>query len=672
MFAGPDSEGARAAGAATAVRFGVAIALVLLLAIASLRLLQWGLTQQVSFDGAMNLEVARSLAEGHGYRRMYGDQAAFSPAIQTRAPYLLPAAAVFATFGVGLWQAQLANLLYLALLAAAAFALARRWLPWPWPLAAAAAVIGTPGMAEYGLNGYGEAPALAWWLLALLVLYPRESARPLPLARVAVAGLLAGVAVLTKTVLLAGLAAALPVLLLHQLCYARRRHALGACAVLVAGALVPLALHEAWRASALPADSTWWQWALGEYRRIRNQAVGGSFADTAGLLPKLHLHAGILAGALGLALPLALAWLLLPFAALAARARRFTTLRGWPVLATLALLAALYFAWWLGITPTQKAWYRRIFNGVVVIDLLSALVAGSLWTLRAQAPSWRRAATIGMLALLLPTAAAVASLLPRHWPDDASRRALVADLAAVDALPRGAALFGTGWYSSPHIALYAGRHIDNLVAQVPERLAQRGNAYLLVDPAMAEAGADAYWLQRYPHREVQASEDLRIVALDTRRVADPFAGRSIDSTTLRSALAFDRDAGDADLFGFHQREGDGWRWMAADAEALLRYDGGDALQVDAYMPEPDAYRHPGGVTAGVWLGGCRLGEVRHRQSGRRATVLALQPCPLQPGQVVRVRLRSDNVLRAPADRQLSLVIHAIGFVDTNGRSPGAH
>ena len=654
---------------ATAVRFGVAIVLILLLAIASLRLLQWGLTQQVSFDGAMNLEVARSLAEGHGYRRMYGDQAAFSPAIQTRAPYLLPAAAVFATFGVGLWQAQLANLLYLALLAAAAFALARRWLPWPWPLAAAAAVIGTPGMAEYGLNGYGEAPALAWWLLSLLVLYPREPARPLPLARVAAAGLLAGVAMLTKTVLLAGLAAALPVLLLHQLGYARRRHALAACSVLVAGALVPLALHEAWRASALPADSTWWQWALGEYRRIRNQAVGGSFADTAGLLSKLHLHAGILAGALGFALPLALAWLLLPFAALAAGARRFTALRGWPVLATLALLAALYFAWWLGITPTQKAWYRRIFNGVIVIDLLAVLVAGSLWTLRAQAPSWRRAATIGMLALLLPAAAAVASLLPRHWPDDASRRALVADLAAVDALPRAAALFGTGWYSSPHIALYAGRHIDNLVAQVPERLAQRGNAYLLVDPAMAEAGADVYWLQRYPHREVQASQDLRIVALDTRRVADPFAGRSIDSTTLRSALAFDRDGGDAALFGFHQREGDGWRWMAADAEALLRYDGGDALQVDAYMPEPEGYRHAGGVTSVVWLGECRLGEVRHRQSGRRATVLALQPCPLQPGQVVRVRLRSDNVLRVPTDRQLSLVIHAIGFVDTNGRSP---
>ena len=653
------------------MRHLVAIPLVLLLALAALRLLQWGLTQQVSFDGAMNLEVARSLAEGHGYRRLYGDQAAFSPAIQTRAPYLLPAAAVFATFGVGVWQAQLANLLYLALLAAAAFALARRALPWPWPLAAAAAVIATPGMAEYGLNGYGEAPALAWWLLALLVLYPRRSARPLPLAQVAAAGFLAGVAVLTKTVLLAGLAAMLPVLLLHQSGCARRRHAIAACAVLLAGALVPLALHEAWRASALPADSTWWQWALGEYRRIRNQAVGGSFADTPDLLSKLHLHARVLAGALGLALPLALAWLLLPFAALAAGARRFTALRAWPVIATLALFAALYFAWWLGITPTQKAWYRRIFNGVIVVDLLVVLVAGSLWALRAQAPSWRRAATIGVLALLLPCVAAVASLLPRHWPDDASRRALVADLAAVASLSPGAALFGTGWYSSPHIGLYAGRHVGNLVAEVPERLAQRGHAYLLVDPAMEEAGADDYWLQRYPHRDVPASEDLRIVALDTRRVADPFAGRTIDPATLHSALAFDQDAGDAALFGFHQREGDGWRWASADAEVLLRYDGGEALQVDAYMPEPDRYRHAGGVTGVVWLGDCRLGEVRHRQAGRHATRLALEPCPLQHGQVVRTRLRSDNVLREPTDRQLSLVIHAIGFVGANGRSPGA-
>ncbi len=651
------------------VRHLVAVPLLLLLALASMRLVQWGLTQQVSFDGAMNLEVARSLAEGHGYRRLYGDQAAFSPAIQTRAPYLLPAAAVFATFGVGVWQAQLANLLYLLLLALAAMALARRWLSWPWSLAAAAAVVGAPGMAEYGLNGYGEAPALAWWLLALLVLYPRGAARPLPLGRVAVAGILAGTAVLTKTVLLAGLVAVLPVLLLYQLGCGKRRDAVAACAAFLAGALVPILLHEAWRASALPADTAWWQWALGEYRRIHDQAIGGSFADTAGLLPKIRTHAGILATAVGLALPFALAWLLLPFAALAAAARRIRALPGWPVVATLAVFAALYFAWWLGITPTQKAWYRRIFNGVVVLDLLAVLVAGSLWSLRAHAPSWRRAFAIGMLALVFPAVGAMASLLPDQWPDGDSRRALAADLAAVQALPPDAALFGTGWYSSPHIALYAGRHVGNLVAQVPDRLARVAPAYLLVDPAMESAGAQDYWLRRYAHAEVAASDDLRIVALDTHRVADPFADRAVDRAALRPSLAFDRDLGDAGLFGFHQREGTGWRWVAADAEALLRYDGGEALVVDAYAPNPAGYRHAGGVTATVWLDECRLGVLRHAQDGRHATRLTLQPCPLRVGQVVRVRLRSDNVLRVPNDRQLSLVVHAIGFENAAAQRP---
>jgi len=78
----------------------LAIALVCLVAVT--RLVLWAWTQQVSFDGAMNLEAARSLVEGHGYRRMYADHEAFSHAVQTRAPYILPAAAVFAAFGVGL------------------------------------------------------------------------------------------------------------------------------------------------------------------------------------------------------------------------------------------------------------------------------------------------------------------------------------------------------------------------------------------------------------------------------------------------------------------------------------------------------------------------------------------------------------------------------------------
>jgi hypothetical protein len=641
------------------VRGAVLVALVVLLVLVSARLLWCGFTQPVSFDGAMNLEVARSLAEGHGYRRMYEQREAFSPAIQTRAPYILPAAAVFATFGVGVWQAQLTNLLYLAMLAGGVVMLARRWLTWPWAIAAVVVVLGTPGMASTGMDGYGEAPALAWWFLALLVLYPRDASQPLPLARVAAAGLLVGVAVLTKTVLLAGLAALLPVLLLHQILHASRWRALLACVLLVAVALLPLALHETWRATALPAGRSWWQWAFGEYLRIRNQAVGGSFADTAGLLPKLHRHFGIVAAELGLAVTLALAWLLLPFAALTIGARRLAKFPAWPVLATMAVFAALYFAWWLGVTPTQKAWYRRIFNGVVVLDLMSVLVAGSLWSLHSHGAALRRMAMFGLAAIVLPTWLVLDSLHPSKGPDEAARRVLDADLAALAALPADATLLGEGWYSHPRVALYSGRHVRDANALTPDRLARLAPVYLLFEPVMTAAGAGAYWLHRYPSRQVYASPDLRIVALDTARPVDPFADRGFDPATLRSQLVFDSDVSDV-VAGFHRREGGGFRWMRADAAVLLLYDGGTELRVAYFQPEAPVYRYAGGLTVTAWADDCRLGSFRPIAGSHEAR-LPLAACRLPAGKPVRIRLVADNVLRSRDDRQLSLFVHAIRF-----------
>jgi hypothetical protein len=140
--------------------------LMLLFALASIagasRLAIWSATEQVSFDGAMNLEVARSLAEGHGYQRLYAGHSGFSHEIQSRAPYILPAAAIFAAFGVGIWQAQLTNLLYAAALIAVVFLLVRRWTSWRWGVFAVAVCLWTPGICAISMNGYGEVPALVW------------------------------------------------------------------------------------------------------------------------------------------------------------------------------------------------------------------------------------------------------------------------------------------------------------------------------------------------------------------------------------------------------------------------------------------------------------------------------------------------------------------------------
>jgi hypothetical protein len=623
----------------------------------SARLAGFAWTQQVSFDGAMNLEVARSLVEGQGYRRMYADHGAFSPAIQTRAPFILPAAGVFAAFGVGVWQAQITNLVYVLAFALLLVSLGRRVAGLPGGLVLAAAVLAIPGIEDIGLNGYGELPALTWWLAGLLVLYPRDDAQRLTASRCLGAGALLGIALVTKTVLAIGVLAALMVFLVHVLAREPWRRALALPVALLAGIVVPVLLHEAWHATTLPEG--WLHWFDGELARISMQAgVSDGFADTGLNDGKILRHLGLLAVAMQMPMPVLFAWLAAPFfvMALAWRALPRTSLR--PLLLTLAVFVAIYLAWWLGMTPTQKAWYRRIFNGVVIADVFGVMLAAWLWSARKPAGIGRGLGIASAILLLVPAWFVLQGLRPAAWSDGESARSLAAKLHAIDTLPAQAALYGVGWYSNPHVALYGGHHVQDIAETLPRDIERRKPAVLLIDKPMRSAGVEQYWLRRYAHLDHWRSDELRIVVLDTSHPLNPF---TMDDGTAALGHV---DFGVADypyLFGFHARESDGWRWVRNDVEVLLRYGGEPDFVLDAFAPAASDYRAPGGVGITIRLDGCELGEVQLPFATRARLALPLGDCVPAAGQLVRARLYSDNVLLSRDERQLSYVVDGLGF-----------
>ena len=633
----------------------LAIALVCLVAVT--RLVLWAWTQQVSFDGAMNLEAARSLVEGHGYRRMYADHEAFSHAVQTRAPYILPAAAVFAAFGVGLWQAQLVNLIYLFALAAIAFAIVRRRVSVPWAALAATVILCTPQIQDVGLNGYGEVPALAWWLAALPVLYRANGEREAGLLRCLLAGVLIGMAMLTKTVLLIGLVAVLPVFAIER--WRQRRDVaflIAGLVALLAGSALPAAVHEAGRFLYVADFASWKHWLHDELLAVHQQAgVRSGFNDTGSLARKVATHFGVLLDAMGVAGATLVIWFGLTTAMFAAALRR-SPQRARPLLLTLALFALIYFLWWLGVTPTQKAWYRRIFDGVVVLQLLLILCCGLVWKARRVT---RTTALTVTAVILLQGIFAFASFSAENWPTARSQQALAEDLAQLAALPADATLYGIGWYSVPTKALYSGRHIEDLHARAPAFLATQPPSYLLLDPSMQVANIGDHWLRRYPNREIAASTDLRLVELDTSKVLDPFAAAPVDVHRLQAYVTFKTDDYPY-AFGFYDLEGDGWRWARADVEVLLQYSGERAFKLDMYMPDLSMYETKSPLGIGVWAGDCRLGEIRQDQPRLMQWWLPAGNCPLQNGPV-RIRLVSDNFLRSKTDSQMSLVVRGLGF-----------
>jgi hypothetical protein len=155
------------------------------------------------------------------------------------------------------------------------------------------------------------------------------------------------------------------------------------------------------------------------------------------------------------------------------------------------------------------------------------------------------------------------------------------------------------------------------------------------------------------------STNLRIVSLTTDRITNPFESVQVDPAQVRGYADF--SSGDYPyLFGFYGREGAGWRWARADVEALLRYSGESAFKLDMYMPSPAHYQNRGGVRLAVWIGDCALGVVHQDEESARQQRLSMENCPLNSGDIVRVRLVSDNVL-ARSDRQLSFVVNGLGF-----------
>ena len=643
-----------------------AVAVIAATVLGLVRLAAWTANYEVSFDGAMNLEVARSLAEGDGYRRLYADRSGFSHEIQSRAPYILPAAAIIAAFGVGVWQAQLANFLYLVALLGIAFLLVRRAASWEWGLVAVAVCLWTPGLREIALNGYGEVPALAWWLASLVVLMPRGD-RP-GAARLFAAGLLAGMAVLTKTVLAIGLVAMLPLVIVAIAAHGlRMRQVLAALLALAIGLALPALLYELAHVAVIGDVARWRAWLDDEVRAIHMQAgTHDGFHDTHGVGAKLVAHSRLLADNVGLPAPLLVLWIGGTLA-LAAFGRRWVA--GAPAraaLLSLALFAAIYLLWWLGFTPTEKAWYRRIFNGVLALEIVLVALLGALAIASRDSrakPSRGVLAASALLAVLMG---------PILWAggfaddisDSAGADSLREDLAALAQVPAGANVYGAGWYSAPALAFYSGRRFGNLMTRTPDELAAESPFYLVLDPASIHANADDYWTNRYAHRDVARTAHAAIIELDARTPLDPFADAPVDESALRNAVDFRETRDYPYLFGFQNPEGDGWRWAVADAAVQLRYGGEREFFVDLYLPALTSYRFARGVGVTVWIGDCRLGTFRQDESRRERWFLPMTRCPIEAGRRVTVRLVSDNLIESRDERQLGYIVNGLGFADS--------
>ncbi len=622
-------------------RLAAPSAIAALLAIVA-ALVRDGLRSYPSFDGAMNLNVARSLATGHGYGFRYDSVFAF-PA-QTDGPFILPAALVFRVFGITRISAQAISLAYLLAFAALVPALLRRaGLPTFLAAAAAAACLAMPGTAEYGQGGYGEIPALCWTLAALLAAARAVEHPSRRTGWFALSGLLFGLAVLTKT---AALIAVLPAVLACAAFAGTAGRKWPGVAALAAGLALPLAAWELFRLLALGSAGAWHLWWRLQLAEVARQSGSTETRLLPGpLLAKLVRHLRILSTEVGVPVPILSLWLVLPAAvALRRPAPPATRL----VRSALLLASLSTFAWWLLLAPTDMAWLRRVLPALLLQTCLVALLLPGRDT--------RRQRLLAAL-LLAPQLALSGAGLHLLWQRDPAPRsdAIRHAAALMRGLPPDSVFFGVGWWQAPVLSLFSGRTVMNLDLWPPARIDAVAHRFLLVDRAMREIGAaDLRQVESVatlePLFDAPDAAIYRILSLDPECPAR-------DPAPLRPGFDARTDAL-AHGAGWYPSAG-GWAWVQPHSHLLLARTGQTRLVLDAAFWSELFLPGAGPRHLHVSAPGCLHQEVLLPGAGIRHLVLPLSCPPAASTQPLDVTLALDAAM--PLPHQLDADTRLRGF-----------
>ncbi len=550
------------------------------------------LTEGVSFDGAMNAHVSKNLADSGEYRTSYGDNRPFDHRIQTGVPYLAPLALVYRIAGVSLESTLTVNAVYLFLLIALSTCytavISKKPLLAPLP---GCLMLLIPGLPEHAFGGYGEIPMFFFLLASAFSLSRlRETAR----LRWAVSfGTSLSLAYLTKTVALIALPAVLAIALADATIFKqfKRAQMIAACIAFA----VPVALFEAFKLAQLGGSSYfhWWQVQSGFI--FLQAGVASGLSDTAGLASKLHRHWSLLLGYFHLnTLPFFAAMLLI--AALLSRSflRAVRKLESpdygvW----LLAGIGGAYFAWWLGITPTEKAWARRILAAMMIIQFLGGLTIIRLALIAVR----RRSGVARTIAAICALALGIALSYPGtgQWVrlairihDSPMKTSIVEAVATLKKLSQdGGTFFAYGWWQNPLLSLLSNVEMQDLSRLSGTFSSTAEPRYFVADYYVNNLDRSEVTrvLDSLGHEQVYAGRYAHVYKLHD----PPGIGAANEPAVVRKPLNILAD--DSDTFqGMHRFEASNrGRWLTRNCSFKLQLEADAKLNLELFVPDLSRY-----------------------------------------------------------------------------------
>ncbi len=574
-------------------------------------------TSSFSFDGGMNVQAAQSLLRNFTFATSYGTPVEFDPVVQTGITVILPVAVIFFLFGESFTAGLMVNALYLVLMMGALVYYLWKCLKLKrsFVLLAVLLFLGIPRIYDLGFGLYGEIPMLFYVLVTLIFLHRSENSSKL--TSIFLAGIFLGLGYLTKTVVLI-VVPALVFVSLYDLFVKQRipfwgyvRRGIYFCL----GFLVPVAGFEIFKLISLgyPGYTAWWQTELSEI--LQQAGVKSGLTDTISLSEKLSNHLTLLSSYLHVPVALIVTilgtvFLFFVFVLLhgiytyrikKASGRDFTHLFSNNFLVVL-IVTLSYYGWWLIITPTSRAYYRRILVGNILMELcligmasvLVVLVDKYLVRLHHNRYRWQRF-FMNTLFLFLLLVSIIGIARTGNYKISFEDAQIKTDYLAagdfIQHLPPLSEIYGYGWWQAPNIAFASGRVFKNLFFSSDLDVQEGAVAkFLVIDDYASgmdlEGSRDV--LRGYEHELVFSRQDIFIYKLYSR-ITGNYPDFSDQEKRLVANSLIDFKVEDnsgvytRNVF-MHEKNMYG-KWAQQVSGYLLKYDGEGTLRIVFVSPE---------------------------------------------------------------------------------------
>lgn len=574
-------------------------------------------TNIFSFDGGLNAQVAQNISSNFSYSSNYDGGELFPSYVQTGIPVLLPVSFMFSIFGVTFESGLLINSLYLLLLFFSLLFYLKKCLQVNNFVILLFCILfyATRKLFVFGFGLYGEVPTLFFIILSIIFLHLFEDSKKQRFLYWI--GVSLGLGFLTKTVALISIPAFI-FYFIHRFIISKQKslkeHILNFTKFVI-GFFIPILIFEIYRYFLMGNLFVYLKWWGTQINNILMQAgVKSGFEDSPNLISKIFTHLEILSISISLhpIIILIILVLVVTFVILMDYFNKgINDLDRWNILQqksvlVIFLLSISYFGWWLIITPTQKAWHRRIFNGTILLEICFTIIVFffleriteyfnhnklkfNKFYVFLTLNGIRSLFLIFFLIYFFTSGNHVISFFPSqekiHYQEATT---------FISSLPEKSEFFGFDWMQAPLVSFVSQKKIYDISFNSNiNNPGPKENKYFVIDKAANTVAKNVYEsiLEKYDYQEIFKNDEVKIFNLLFRKndSYEEFSNFERNFTQI-NVIDFSKDIVQGFYRGVYSDEiGQPGKWAQKLSGYLLKRSDEKELSIKIWIPDFQNY-----------------------------------------------------------------------------------